>query len=138
MLKGFRARLYPNRKQEDLLKRTFGCCRVVYNHFLAERIRSYKEDGVSLTYNKTSALLTLLKRDKDHLWLNEVDSMALQEALRNLDNAYQNFFSGRTKFPKFHSKSHDESYRTRNSKNVIRIVGNTVRIPKVGFVKVAA
>ena len=78
MLKGFRARLYPNRKQEDLLKRTFGCCRVVYNHFLAERNRSYKEDGVSLTYNKTSALLTILKRDKDHLWLNEVDSMALQ------------------------------------------------------------
>ncbi|MDY3114970.1 MAG: IS200/IS605 family element RNA-guided endonuclease TnpB [Sutterella sp.] len=137
MLKGFRARLYPNRKQEDLLKRTFGCCRVVYNHFLAERIRSYKEDGVSLTYNKTSALLTLLKRDKDHLWLNEVDSMALQEALRNLDDAYQNFFSGRTKFPKFHSKSHKETFRTRNQNNGIRIVGNTVKIPKVGFVKVA-
>ncbi|MDY3115475.1 MAG: IS200/IS605 family element RNA-guided endonuclease TnpB [Sutterella sp.] len=137
MFHGNHARLYPTRKQEDLLKRTIGCCRVVYNHFLAERIRAYKEEGISLNYANTCKMLTTLKQDKDYLWLNEVDSTALQCALRNLDDAYQNFFSGRAQFPKFHSKSHDESFRTRNQRNVIRIVGNTVRIPKVGFVKFA-
>ena len=136
MTKGYRARLYPTKEQRDLLNRTFGSCRFVYNHFLAERIRSYKEDGVSLSYKKTSGMLTVLKRDRDHLWLNEIDSMALQEALRNLDRAYQNFFKGNAKFPRFHTKHSRQSYRTRNQGNGIRIVGNTVRIPKVGCIKI--
>lgn len=92
MQKGYTARLYPSKEQLNILNKAFGATRFVYNYFLAERIRSYKEDGVSLTYNKTANMLTTLKRDKDHLWLLETDSMALQEALRNLDRAYQNFF----------------------------------------------
>lgn len=135
MHKGYKARIYPTKEQQNILLKMFGSCRFVYNHFLAERIRSYKEDGVSLTYYKTTNMLTVLKRDKDHLWLNKCDSMALQEALRNLDRAYQNFFKGNAHFPRFHSKHGKQSYRTRNQHNGIRIVGNTVRIPKVGFVK---
>ena len=135
MQKGYKARIYPTKEQQNILLRMFGSCRFVYNHFLAERIRSYKEDGVSLTYNKTANMLTALKRDKDYLWLNECDSMALQESLRNLDRAYQNFFKGNAQFPRFHSKHDKQSYRTRNQCNVIRIVGNTVKIPKVGFVR---
>lgn len=107
----------------------------MYNYFLAERIRSYKEDGISLTYNKTSNMLTAIKHDRDYLWLNEIDSMALQESLRNLDRAYGNFFKGNARFPRFHSKRRKQSYRTRNQRNGIRIVGNTVKIPKVGYVK---
>lgn len=135
MQKGFKARIYPNNKQKDILARTFGSCRYIYNHFLEERILAYKQDGTSLTYSKTSNMLTLLKQDKDHLWLNEIDSMALQESLRNLDRAYQNFFNSKAKFPRFHSKHSKQSYRTRNQGNGIRIVKNTIRIPKVGFVK---
>lgn len=135
MYKGFKARIYPTKEQRDILLKTFGSCRFVYNYFLAERIRSYKENGVSLSYNKTTNMLTVLKRDKDHLWLNECDSMALQESLRNLDRAYQNFFKGNAHFPRFHSKHGKQSYRTRNQGNGIRVVGNTVKIPKVGFVK---
>ncbi|MBQ1305901.1 MAG: IS200/IS605 family element transposase accessory protein TnpB [Erysipelotrichales bacterium] len=135
MQKGIKARLYPTIEQQETLNKTFGSCRFVYNHFLAERVRSYKEDETSLSYNKTAHLLTELKRDEDHLWLNEVDSMALQESLRNLDRAYQNFFKGNAGFPKFHSKHNRQSYRTRNQGNGIRIVGNAVRIPKIGLVK---
>lgn len=135
MQRGYRARIYPSKEQKDMLFKIFGSCRFVYNYFLAERIRSYKEDGVSLTYNKTANMLTVLKRDKDHLWLNECDSMALQESLRNLDRAYQNFFKGNAHFPRFRSKHGKQSYRTRNQGNGIRLVGNTVKIPKVGFVK---
>ena len=135
MQKGFKARIYPTKEQQNTLLKMFGSCRFVYNYFLAERIRSYKEDGVSLSYNKTANMLTILKRDRDHLWLNECDSMALQESLRNLDRAYQNFFKGNSKFPRFHSKHGKQSYRTRNQAGGIRIAGNAVRIPKVGFVK---
>lgn len=135
MQKGYTARLYPSKEQLNILNKAFGATRFVYNYFLAERIRSYKEDGVSLTYNKTANMLTTLKRDKDHLWLLETDSMALQEALRNLDRAYQNFFKKNARFPRFHSKHGKQSFRTRNQSNGIRIANNTIKIPKVGFVK---
>ena len=135
MQKGYKARIYPSRKQQDILNRTFGSCRFVYNHFLAERQRSYKEDGVTLSYVKTAAMLTKLKHDKDFLWLDEVDSMALQEALRNLDRAYRNFFNGNARYPKYRKKHSKQSYRTRNQNNSIRFEGNSIRIPKVGLVK---
>ena len=136
MQKGFKARIYPTKEQKDILLKMFGSCRFVYNYFLAERIRSYKEDEVSLSYNKTANMLTVLKGDEAHLWLNECDSMALQESLRNLDRAYQNFFKGNTRFPRFHSKHGKQAYRTRNQGNGIRIVGNTVKIPKAPVIVV--
>lgn len=61
--------------------------------------------------------------------------MALQESLKNLDRAYKNFFDKRAGFPNFHSKHEKQSFRTRNQNNGIRIVGNTVKIPRVGFIK---
>ena len=135
MQKGYKARLYPTSKQQNIFCRMFGSCRFVYNYFLAERIRSYKEDGIPLSYNKTASLLTALKTEKDHLWLNECDSMALQESLCNLDRAYQNFFKGNARFPRFHSKHGKQSYRTRNQTDGIRIENGRIRIPKVGFVR---
>lgn len=135
-MRGYKARLYPTREQQNILNRTFGACRFVYNYFLAERVRAYREDGISLPYNKTANMLTVLKRDKDHLWLKETDSMALQEALRNLDRAYQNFFNGKARFPKFRSKRSKQSYRTRNQSNCVRVVGNTIKLPKVGYVRI--
>lgn len=135
MHKGYKARLYPTKGQQNILKQTFGACRYVYNYYLAERIRSYKEDGVSLSCYQTQKMLTLLKKDKDHLWLIGIDSRALQESLKNLDRAYKNFFDKRAGFPNFHSKRRKQSFRTKNQGNCIRIVGNTVRIPRVGFIK---
>ena len=58
MQKGYKARIYPTKAQRDILLKTFGSCRFVYNHFLAERIRSYKDDGVSLTYDKGNIKIT--------------------------------------------------------------------------------
>lgn len=135
MQKGYKARIYPSKEQQETLKQIFGSCRFVYNHFLAERERSYKEDGISLTYNKTANMLTLLKHQDEFRWLNECDSMALQESLRNLDRAYQRFFRKDARSPRFHSKHSRQSYRTRNQSNGIRIVGNTVKLPKIGYVK---
>ena len=135
MQKGYKARLYPTKSQEIILNKTFGSCRFAYNYFLDRRKSFYKRDGISLTYTKTSSMLTALKREREYLWLNEIDSMALQEALRNLDRAYQNFFRKNAGFPKFHSKNSLQSYRTRNQGGGIRVAGNTIKIPKIGYIK---
>lgn len=135
MHRGMKVRIYPTAEQQEILVRTLGCCRFTYNHFLAERIRVYREEGKDLSYTKTSSLLTALKREKETLWLNESDSMALQESLRDLDRAFQNFFRGNARFPRFHSKRGKQSYRTRNQENGIRIEGNRIRLPKVGLLR---
>ena len=85
MEKAFKFRIYPNKAQQILLQKTFGCTRFVYNHFLAKRIEKYKEDKSNLTYNQCSKELTSLK--KEYEWLKEPDKDALQKSLKDLDVA---------------------------------------------------
>ena len=134
MKKGVKFRLYPNGQQKKLILQTFGCCRLVYNKGLAMREEAYKQ-GEKVGYNQTSAMLTTLKQEL--AFLREIDSISLQQSLRDLDRAYTNFFQKRAKYPKFKSK-HDnhQSYRTLNQGNNVRIVGNYIKLPKLGYVKV--
>lgn len=134
---GFKFRIYPNKTQQTLINKTLGCCRFVFNHFLALRRDEWTANHKAIGYVQTAALLTDLKKNEDFSWLKEADSMALQEALRNLDTAYQNFFQRRAKYPRFKSKhNHTQSYRTRNQSNGIRIVGGKIKLPKIGEVKI--
>jgi len=112
--KAYSFRLYPTQSQAELLAQHFGCCRFTYNHFLRERIDYYaankgkKKQG--LTYHDTTKILTVLKNTPEHVWLNAVNSQALQQSLRRLDVAYNNFFNKRAKFPKFKSKHDKQSF----------------------------
>lgn len=134
--KGYKYRIYPNSVQAAKIDSILGCCRFVYNHFLAVRSDAWKAGMESVSYVQTARMLTELKRDPDHTWLMAADSMALQESLRNLDRAFQNFFQKRGCYPRFKSKHNNhQSYRTRNHSNNIRIEGSYVALPKVGMVK---
>jgi len=135
MDKGFEYRMYPSQEQELLLVRTFGCSRWVYNHFLEEKVRVFKETGKLLSYCKCSKMLTKIKTQKGTVWLAEVEAAALQQSLRNLDRALDNFFKRASQgvgFPKFKKKKSRKTYRTPAAK----IVDDShVWIPKVGLVK---
>lgn len=112
--KGVKFRIYPNREQRNLIDRTLGCSRLIYNKGLAMREDAFKS-GEKCSYKQTSAMLTALKQDVNYAFLKEVDSIALQQALRNLDTGYTNFFEHRAAHPKFKSKkSSKQSYRTLN------------------------
>ena len=89
MEKAFKYRIYPNREQRILLAKTFGCTRFVYNHYLAKRRDAYEKDGITLSYSACAKDLVSLK--KEYEWLKEVDSVALQSSVKNLDTAYINF-----------------------------------------------
>lgn len=136
MNKGVKFRIYPNKEQENLILQTFGCCRLIYNKGLEMRDKAYK-NGESIGYVQTSSMLTELKRTEDFAFLKVVDSIALQQSLRDLDRAYQLFFNKLVRFPKFKSKHNTrQSYRTVNQRNKIRIVGKYIKLPKLGYVKV--
>lgn len=136
MLKAFKYRIYPNKKQQELINKTIGCCRFVYNYYLNKRIEIYKNDGKTFGYNACANDLTQLK--KQYTWLKEADSISLQQILKDLDTAYNNFFKGNNKFPKFKSKKNPkQSYRTQNVNNGIKIESNKIKLPKLGWVKFA-
>lgn len=136
MQKGIRFRIYPNKEQKNLIRQTLGCCRLIYNKGLALREEAYKS-GEKIGYPKTSAMLTELKKMDEYSFLKVVDSIALQQSLRDLDRGYVNFFQKRAAHPTFKSKHNcHQSYRTINQKDNIRIVGKYLKLPKLGSVKV--
>lgn len=135
--KGFKYRIYPNDVQIQKIEQCFGNARYIYNYFLDYKTKQYKENKVSLSYTKCSSLLTNLKKDENHIWLNLSDSMALQESLKDLDRAYKNFFNHNSDYPCFHSKHNKQSYRTRNQKNNIRLSDKThIHLPTLGDIKI--
>ena len=133
--KAYKYRIYPNKKQKELIQKTFGCVRFVYNYYLDRRIKAYEQDKINLTYNICSKDLTQLK--KELAWLKEPDKDALQKSLKDLDMAYQKFFKEHTGYPKFKSKKNRyKSYRTSFTNNNIRFENKHIKLPKLGFVKV--
>lgn len=136
MQKGIKFRIYPNRKQQNLINQTLGCCRLIYNRGLAMRNEAF-EQGNKIGYSQTSAMLTELKKCEDFAFLKAVDSIALQQSLRDLDRGFVNFFQKRAAHPAFKSKhNRHQSYRTVNQGNKIRIVGRYIKLPKLGFIKI--
>lgn len=135
MERAYKFRAYPNEQQKELLAKTFGCARFVYNHYLAKKIELYRDTKESLSFNKACGDLTKLKSEL--VWLKEVDKFALQNSLRDLDRAYQNFFKQHSGYPHFKSKkTHDYSYRTSYTNNNIQFCGKHIKLPKLGMVKI--
>jgi putative transposase len=109
MQKAFKYRFYPTTEQENLLRRTMGCTRLVYNKALALRTDAYYQDQKRIGYNETSKALTGWKQEEGLEFLKEVSSVPLQQSLRCLQTAFTNFFEGRAKYPNFKKKSHGGS-----------------------------
>ena len=131
MNKSFKVRIYPSQEQKVLIDKTFGCVRYVYNHMLKFKQKAYNIFELKINYVKTSSILTKLKQRK--LWLCEVDAVALQQCLRDLDAAYVKFFNG-AGYPNFKSKRGKNSYRT-NMNIHLDQENKMIRIPKIGWIK---
>lgn len=141
-MRAYKVRIYPTKPQIHQIDKTFGCCRFVYNYFLAKSIKDYQETRKSNTYNQNSALLTKLKKLHDYSWLKEVEAMALQASLRDLDIAYQSFFRNvkhgkNPGFPKFKKKSASrQSYKaTYSTPAQFHCLDNKIFLPKLKWVK---
>lgn len=134
----YKFRIYPNKQQENLIQRTFGCCRFVYNYFLAERIEQYKINGKSMTRFQQDKELTALK--KSLVWLCEADSTALKSSIQFLDVSYKNFFRRikqglRPGYPRFKSKhERRKSYKSKVVGTNIKVLNKAVQLPKLGLI----
>ena len=154
VLKAFKFRCFPNKAQQTLIRKTFGCSRLIFNQLLAEQkekerywtiVNEMVQNGqlpqnnwVSGFFNKVKNINKLPQMKKEFSFLKEVDSIALQSAVENLADSYDRFYKKQTKQPKFKSKKNPvQSYTTKCVNNNIRIEGNTIRLPKLGTIRFA-
>ena len=133
--KAFKFRIYPTSEQKVLLAKTFGCCRLVFNHFLNLSTKKYEEEKITLKYKDYALMLNDLKIE--YPFLKDVDSISLQQSLRHLDTAFKNSFKYKNGLPQFKKKSkHQDSYTTINVNNNMSIIDDKhLKLPKLGIVK---
>ena len=143
--KSYKFRIYPNKEQEVLIQKTFGCVRFIYNHYLARHKEAYAESGKTPTLFQNDKDMTRLKGELE--WLKEPDKWALQNSLRDLDGAFNRFFKYQQKkklghhipgsgYPKFKSKREKyKSYRTTKCRGNIEILDRNIKLPKLGLVR---
>ena len=142
MFKSYKFRLYPNKYQDILIQKTFGCVRFVYNQCLAYKIDKYKNDKISLSqFDLNTYTNRVLK--VQYSWLKEVDKWALNNAVIHLDYSYQCFFSKYKGFPKFKSKKNTMKSYTSTCNHLDRphasieidYDSQKVKFPKLKWVK---
>ena len=129
MLKAIKIRIYPSAEQVDFINKQLGCCRFVYNNCLAFRKDSYQNEHISVSSSSAVKHITSLKKDNE--WLKHVHSKVLQQSVRDMNQAYDNFFKLHKGFPKFKSK-HDNRQSCRFPKDAfIGVRGNRIDLIKV-------
>ena len=135
----YKYRLYPNKKQAELIEKTFNAARYVFNISLEVSSEAYRKNKVYFSYSQLSKELTELKHLPTHRFLSEVDAISLQQSLRHLEKAFTNFFKNpkHFRYPRFKSKKSRQSYTTTKSGTVLEVTNKHVRLPKIGLVKIA-
>ena len=144
MYKAYVFRMYPNEKQTELINKSFGTSRFIYNHFLEEKQNEYKKTGKSKSaFEECKEIPYLIK---EYPFLKEVDSCLIRNSIFNLDDSYKRFFNKLGGYPKFKKKGTHDSYKTNNIKstykgktyNSIRLdlKNKTIFLPKLKEVKI--
>ena len=140
MFKAYKFRLYPNNKQLELINKTFGSSRYVYNYYLDKM----KNNGYVPAYTNIKDYTSTLKYDA--VFLQEIDSIVIRKSLFNLDDAYKKLFNKTGGYPKFKSKYNRNSYNTTAVYNKYKdkeycnieldLTNRQIKLPKLKWVKI--
>ena len=134
MLKAYKYQLFPNKRQSEMIEKTLGICRLVYNLGLETKIRAWQSAQKRLSAIDLCYQLPELK--ESYPWMNEVDSQAVQASVKKLDNAFDGFFKGKG-FPKFKSKRGRQSFQCPNNTRRVDFEKGTITVPKIPNIKAA-
>lgn len=152
--KAYKFRIYPNKKQIELINKTIGCSRFVFNFFLGKQkekdaywyiCEEMVQNGQIPTnnwkgefLNKYQTVKAIPELKKQYSFLKEVDSIALQKSVENLADSFDRYYKKQNKYPRFKSKKNPvQSYTTKHTNGNIAVVGNHIKLPKLGPVRFA-
>ncbi|KAA9011270.1 IS200/IS605 family element RNA-guided endonuclease TnpB, partial [Niallia endozanthoxylica] len=150
--KAFKFRIFPNKKQMELINKTIGCSRFVFNFFLGKQkdkdtywymVEEMVQNGQLLAnnwkgkcLNKHETVKAIPELKKQYSFLKEVDSIALQKSVENLADSYDRYYKKQNKYPKFKSKKNPvQSYTTKQTNGNIAVIDNYIKLPKLGLVR---
>ena len=132
MKKGQVYKLRPTKTEEAMFRQFAGASRWVYNKALERCREQYRETGKPLDPRRFQGVITKIKKEPDTAWLSSIHSQVLQQPTINLKRAYDNFFEGRAREPRFKKKYRNDAFRYPQG---VRIVENRIYLPKIGWVK---
>lgn len=152
--KAYKFRIYPNKKQIELINKTIGSVRFVFNFFLDKQkvkdaywytCEEMVQNGQLPTnnwkgkcLNKYETVKSLPEVKRLYPFLKEVDSIALQKSVENLADSYDRYYKKQNKYPRFKSKKNPvQSYTTKHTKGNIAVIDNYIKLPKLGKVRFA-
>ena len=135
-LQAWKYELRPTGRQERLMRRFAGCCRVVFNKALALQKETHERGEKKPGYVELCKLLTGWRHAPETLWLAEAPAQALQQTLKNLERAWTNFFAGRAKLPRFKKRGQGDSFRYPDAKQIRLDEPNSrLFLPKLGWLR---
>lgn len=129
----YKFRLAPHDRQEKKLFQFTGCARFVYNKMLDLEKRTYEQTKKKLGYHEAARMLVLWKADLETTFLKDVHSQILQQKLKDLYRAYDNFFAKRAEFPRFKKKGINDSFRYPQGFKIDES-NKRIYLPKIGFI----
>lgn len=152
--KAYKFRIFPNRKQAELINKTIGCSRFVFNFFLAKQkekdtywyiVEEMKQNGQLASnnwkgtfFNKYESVKAVRELKGHYPFLKEVDSVSLQKSVENLSDSFQRYYNKQNKQPHFKSKKNlVQSYTTKYTNGNIGVTDNYIKLPKLGCVRFA-
>lgn len=137
MLISYKTEINPTSSQIDKINKTLGICRFLYNNYISENIKAYKNNKSFITgYDFDKYVNHILI--PNNLWIKDAYSKARKKAIMNAEIAFKNFFKNKTKFPKFKKKNKcpNSFYFVKNSKTDCVIQRHRIKIPSLGFIRI--
>ena len=140
LLKSYKTEIYPTAKQKQIIHRTIGVCRFVYNFYLAHNKEIYeKEERFVSGYDFSKWLNNeYLLKNPEFSWIREVSSKSVKQSIMNAQRAFKNFFSHKSGFPNWKKKSNSDvkmHFFKNDSKTSIACEWHRIKIPTLDWVR---
>ena len=140
LLKGFKTEIKPTAEQKQIINRTIGTCRYVYNSFLAHNKEVYDKDGTYVSGIDFSKWLNneYIPENPDKSWIKDVSAKSVKQSILNAHTAFKRFFNKKSAYPNFKKKniSEPKMYFVKNdAKTVIQCERHRIKIPTLGWVR---
>lgn len=140
MLKSYKTEINPTPEQKQIINRTIGTCRYVYNFYLAHNKEVYKSENRFVSGMDFSKWLNndFIPLNSEYQWIKEVSSKSVKQSIMNGERAFKNFFSGKSRFPRFKKKGKSDVkmyFVKTDAKSVIHCERHRIKIPTLGWVR---
>lgn len=141
MLKSYKTEIKPTLEQMQIINKTIGTCRFVYNFYLAHNKEIYEKEKKFVSGMDFSKWLNnvYLKENPEYSWIKDVSSKSVKQSIMNADRAFKRFFKGQSKFPNFKKKGKPDVkmyFVKTDTKIIIPCERHRIKIPTLGWVRI--